>query len=355
LYEYGLFLAKAVTLLLAILVIIATLAGIGQRGRRLDRGHIEVRSLNETLEGLTHTLKQAVLNPSALKRDAKVRKKQRKVEEKAQKKQAKTDSSERKPRVFVIDFEGDLQASAVKHLRQEVTAILAIAEPKLDEVVVRLESLGGQVHGYGLAASQLSRIADKQVSLTVAVDKVAASGGYMMACIADRIIAAPFALLGSIGVVAQLPNFHRFLKTHDVDFEVLTAGEYKRTLTVFGENTEQGREKFLQELEDVHVLFKDFVHQNRPAVEVDKVATGEAWYGRRALEIELCDELKTSDEYLVERCDDCDVFQVRYVEDKNRVEQLVDRFAGIVNKFGRAGTLESGRPHPMQLESKGIS
>ena len=108
---------------------------------------------------------------------------------------------------------------------------------------------------YGLAASQMQRIRDKKLKLTVCVDKVAASGGYMMAVVADKIIAAPFAVLGSIGVLAQVPNFHRLLKKHDVDFEMLTAGKYKRTLTMFGENTDKGREKFQEDIEDTHVLF----------------------------------------------------------------------------------------------------
>ncbi|HJL62536.1 MAG TPA: protease SohB, partial [Pseudomonadales bacterium] len=192
-------------------------------------------------------------------------KKRHKEEAKVQKQEAKSGDGERKPRVYVVDFEGDVQASGVSQLREEVTAILSVAEDK-DEVIVRLESPGGIVHGYGLGASQLSRIVGKSISLTVAVDKVAASGGYMMACIANRLIAAPFAILGSIGVVAQIPNFHRLLKNKDIDVEVLTAGEYKRTLTIFGENTEKGREKFIEELEDVHLMFKDFVAENRPGI-----------------------------------------------------------------------------------------
>ena len=209
--------------------------------------------------------------------------------------------------------------------------------------MLRLESPGGQVHGYGLAASQLSRIVSRNIQLTVAVDKVAASGGYMMACIGTRIIAAPFALLGSIGVVAQLPNFHRFLDKQDVDFEVFTAGEYKRTVTIFGENTEKGREKFQEELEDVHRLFKDFVGENRPGLDVDAVSTGEAWYGKRALEHRLVDEIKTSDEYIVGKCADCDVYKVKYVEDKKRIDKLMDKFSSMFTRFRSSRDLAAPR------------
>jgi serine protease SohB len=213
----------------------------------------------------------------------------------------------------VLNFNGDIRASAVEMLRREITTVLTQADPAHDEVVLCLESPGGLVHGYGLAASQLARIRQQGVPLTICVDKVAASGGYMMACIGNRIIAAPFAVVGSIGVVAQLPNVHRLLKKHDIDVELMTAGEYKRTLTVFGPNSDAGRAKFQEELDDTHALFKEFVAGHRPQVEIDRVATGEHWYGQRALELKLVDELKTSDEYLVERAKAAELFAVRYV------------------------------------------
>ncbi|MGK3627588.1 protease SohB, partial [Acinetobacter sp. A11] len=147
-------------------------------------------------------------------------------------------------KIFVLDFKGDIQASAVENLREEITLILATAKAGRDRIVVRLESPGGMVHGYGLAAAQLVRLRDAGFHLTICVDKVAASGGYMMACIANEIIAAPFAIVGSIGVVAQVPNFNRLLKEHNVDFELYTAGQYKRTVTMFGENTPEGKAKF---------------------------------------------------------------------------------------------------------------
>jgi serine protease SohB len=335
--EYGLFLAKSVTILASILIIILVLVGLGHRNKPVDKGHIEVKSINDALDNITHSLKQMVLDPEFRKVEFKSEKKKHKKEQKTRKKEAKEGVKPRN-RVFVIEFEGDIQASAVTGLREEVTAILSIAGEQ-DEVVVRLESPGGMVHSYGLAASQLLRVVSRKIPLTVAVDKVAASGGYMMACIGTKLIAAPFALLGSIGVVAQIPNFHRLLKNRDVDVEVLTAGEYKRTLTMFGENTEKGREKFIDELEDVHTLFKDFVSENRPVVDAEKVGTGEAWYGRRALDLNLVDDLMTSDEYIVDKCADNDVFMVKYVEHQNRVEKIMDRFTHILNRISGADLL----------------
>ncbi|MCP9133944.1 protease SohB [Acinetobacter baumannii] len=213
-------------------------------------------------------------------------------------------------KIFVLDFKGDIQASAVENLREEITLILATAKAGRDRVVVRLESPGGMVHGYGLAAAQLVRLRDAGFHLTICVDKVAASGGYMMACIANEIISAPFAVVGSIGVVAQVPNFNRLLKEHNVDFELYTAGQYKRTVTMFGENTPEGKAKFEEELQQTHVLFKHFVEKYRPQLNVDKVATGEHWYGQDALDLNLVDKLQTSDEYLLALLPQHDVYVI---------------------------------------------
>lgn len=214
-------------------------------------------------------------------------------------------------KVYVIDFKGDMAASAVENLREEITLVLATAKAGRDRVIVRLESPGGMVHGYGLAAAQLVRLRDAGFHLTICVDKVAASGGYMMACIANEIVAAPFAVLGSIGVVAQVPNFNRLLKEHHVDFELYTAGQYKRTVTMFGENTEEGKAKFEEELQQTHQLFKHFVEKYRPQLNVEKVATGEHWYGKDAIELNLVDKLQTSDEYLLTLLTQHDLFLIQ--------------------------------------------
>ncbi len=275
LLEYGLFLAKVVTIVVAALFIIITIANVGDRRRHHDEdGDIEVMRLNERFEHFANTLRMTVLDRNALKAYFKTQKEK-------DKKAAKEPKEDNKKRIYVLNFNGDMRASATENLRQEITAILSIANKDIDEVVLNLESPGGMVHGYGLAASQLARIRQHNLPLTICVDKVAASGGYMMACLADTIIAAPFAIIGSIGVVAQLPNFHRLLDKWDIDYEVLTAGEYKRTMTVIGENTEAGRQKFVADLEDTHTLFKEFVKEYRPSIDIQKVATGEHWYGKR--------------------------------------------------------------------------
>ncbi|WP_173910173.1 protease SohB [Acinetobacter sp. Marseille-Q1618] len=214
-------------------------------------------------------------------------------------------------KIYVLDFKGDVQASAVENLREEITLILATAKAGRDRVVVRLESPGGMVHGYGLAAAQLVRLRDAGFHLTICVDKVAASGGYMMACIASEIISAPFAVVGSIGVVAQVPNFNRLLKEHNIDFELYTAGQYKRTVTMFGENTEEGKAKFEEELQQTHALFKHFVEKYRPQLNVEKVATGEHWYGEDALNLNLVDKLQTSDEYILGLLPQHDVYAIQ--------------------------------------------
>ena len=343
--EYGLFFAKIATVLVAMLVFFGFLFANAQRGRVQAEGQIEVKSLNDRLEDLSQGLAHSLLDPAAQKVALKVEKKRKKAEQKSAKKAAKQaakqatsnqedeDDSEVKKRTycFVLSFEGDLQASAVENLREEVTAILMVAKEG-DEVVVKLESPGGVVHGYGLAASQLRRIRDRGLKLTVAVDMVAASGGYMMACIADRIIAAPFALVGSVGVLAQIPNFSRLLKKNDIDVELHTAGEFKRTLTMFGENTDAGREKFRQELEEVHDLFKEFVGENRPNVDIERIATGEAWYGKRAIELQLVDDLITSDEYLMEASRDAKVFEVRYKRPEKPIDRWLNKAALLLSR-----------------------
>ena len=320
LLQYGLFLAKIVTVVIALLFIIITIANVGDRRRHHDEdGDIEVMRLNERFEHFANTLRMTVLDKNALKAYFKNEKEKAK---KSAKKDAKQIEDDVKKRVYVVNFNGDIRASATENLRQEITAILSIVNKEKDEVVVNLESPGGMVHGYGLASSQLARLREHQIPLTICVDKVAASGGYMMACLADTIIAAPFAIIGSIGVVAQIPNFHRLLEKWDIDFEVLTAGEYKRTMTVMGENTEAGRQKFVAELEDTHTLFKEFVKEYRPSIDIQKVATGEHWYGKRAVDLGLVDKLMTSDEYLLNASKTADIFAVRFIHKQNLMQKM---------------------------------
>jgi len=321
--EYGLFLAKLVTFVVAALIVVAVAVSASQRGRQQeDEGEIQVVRFNDRVRDTRETMEAGVRDEASRRRWLKDLKRRRKTGKKDGAKRSKGDDSERRQRLYVIDFQGDIKASQTGALRRCVSAILSVADARRDEVVVRLESAGGMVHSYGYAAAQLDRLRQHSVHLTACVDKVAASGGYMMACVANRIVASPFAILGSIGVVAQLPNFHRLLKRNEVDYEVLTAGEYKRTMTVFGENTDKGRKKFRDDLEETHKLFKQYVNEHRPIVDIDQVATGEIWFGRQALEVSLADELKTSDQLLMDACEDKDVFLVRYEKPRTLPEKL---------------------------------
>ncbi len=340
--EYGLFLAKTITFVAAIFVIISLVVTVGGRNKKADKGHVEVTKLNEKFEHLRDSLRDAMLDDDEYKEFEKAEKKRLKEDKVQKKKAAKemakskaenqdTQQPERK-RIFVLDFHGDIKASEVENLREEITTVLTLAKPT-DEIVVKVESGGGMVHSYGLASSQLARITHKNIPLTVCVDKVAASGGYMMACVANKIIAAPFAILGSIGVVAQLPNFHKLLKKNDIDYEMFTAGEYKRTVTMFGENTDKGRTKFVEELEDTHVLFKEFVSEHRPQVDIAQVATGEVWFGLRAKSVNLIDELQTSDEYLFSQVENADIYEVEFTFKKSLPEKLGLAAQGAVDRL----------------------
>ncbi|MGH0045449.1 protease SohB [Enterobacter cloacae] len=319
--QYGLFLAKIATVVIAIAVVAVLIVNLTQRKRQ--RGELRITRLSEQYKEMQEEMSLALLDSHQQKLWHKAQKKKHKQDAKAAKAKAKLNAPEETstPRVYVLDFKGSMDAHEVSSLREEVTAVLAVAKPQ-DQVVVRLESPGGVVHGYGLAASQLQRLREKQIPLTVAVDKVAASGGYMMACVADKIVAAPFSIIGSIGVVAQIPNFNRFLKSKEIDIELHTAGQYKRTLTLLGENTEEGRQKFREDLNETHHLFKDFVHRMRPALDIDQVATGEHWYGTQALEKGLVDEVGTSDDLLLNLMEGCELVGVRFTQRK----RLLDRF-----------------------------
>lgn len=314
LFDYGLFLAKAATVVVALLLVLAGLASVLRDARQQEAERLDIEPLNARLERLRDALEAELLPEAATKKLAKQRQKEKKAAR-------KNEDAAPRPRLFVLDFHGDLQASAVTALREEITALLQVLRPG-DEVLLRLESEGGLVHGYGLAASQLKRLRDRQFRLTVAVDKVAASGGYLMACVADRILAAPFAIVGSIGVVAQIPNIHRLLKKHEVDVELHTAGVHKRTLTMLGPNTDAAREKFREELQDTHDLFKQFVTEHRPQVDIDTAATGEHWFGTRALALKLVDGLQTSDDYMLAKAPATELFAVRYRKKKPLSERL---------------------------------
>ena len=320
LLEYGLFLAKLATVAIIFVIVLGFIFSMARRGDN-DNG-LSVENLNKRFDGLGDAIREVVHGKERIKKDSKERRK-------AEKDLAKKGSQ--RNRVFVLDFKGDIKASATSSLREEVSAVLAVATAD-DRILVRLENAGGAVHEHGLAASQLARIRQSGISLVVSVDKVAASGGYLMACVAEHIIAAPFAIIGSIGVIAQLPNFHRLLEQKGVDFEQVTAGRYKRTLTMFGKNTDEGREKIQEELEEVHLLFKDQIAEYRPQIDLDQVATGEHWYGVRAINLNLVDELRTSDDYLLEAAKEFDLFTVSYHRRRSLPERLLGGVESVLSQ-----------------------
>lgn len=355
-WDYLSFLLQTITIVVAIVVVIAVISSVAVR-RTADRGqegHLTVRHLNNFYDAMRATIEEAALSQDQLKKHRKAERKEKKQKDKNETQSTasrsgstkKSDTSvgievtapdttdelspqetdERPKSVFVLGFKGDLEASKVERLKHEISAVLTQASKK-DEVVVKVDSPGGVVHSYGYAASQLMRIRKAGIKLTVVVDEVAASGGYMIAVVADQILAAPFALVGSIGVAAEIPNVNRLLKKYDIDYEVITAGEFKRTLSVFGENTDAARKKFLEEIEDVHELFKEFVSLHRPQVDLSVVATGESWYGERAMARNLIDEIMTSDEYILQACDHAKVFELTWHPPKKQLSDLLTQTA----------------------------
>ena len=317
--EYGLFLLKIITVLISVIVLISFVAA--SKKSNTSEG-LEIENLNEKYKGLSDSLNKAVMEKDEWK---KKQKSEKAIAKKNKKKKT------RKPKAYILDFIGDIKASAVPSLREEVTAILDIAK-RNDQIVLRLDNHGGVVHEHGLAASQLARIRQKKIHLTVVVDKVAASGGYLMASVANKIYAAPFAILGSIGVIAQLPNFNRLLDNYGVDFEQITAGQYKRNVTMFGKNTDEDREKLKDQLEEIHELFKSSVNEYRPQLDLERVATGEHWYGSKALELGLIDEIKTSDELLIEMAKKYEIFSVKLKIKKPLKKRLLSNIDSLLEK-----------------------
>lgn len=321
LFEYGLFMAKIGSVILLLSIAISVIIFVIMNAK-VEKRNLIIKNLNDKYEFMSTTLNSQILNKKELKKYLKNKKQQNKEKP----------EQENKAKLFVLNFKGDIKASSVSSLREEITAILTIAEPR-DEVLIILESAGGTVHGYGLGASQLRRVRDRNIKLTVSVDKVAASGGYMMACVANKIIAAPFAIIGSIGVLAQIPNFHRLLKKMNIDFEQITAGEYKRTLTLFGKNTKEDRNKVKEDIENTHELFKSFVKENRTQVDIEAIATGEHWYGQRAIELKLVDELITSDDYLINSAKHSNVFEIKVENKKKLSEKLFSTATVFLDKL----------------------
>lgn len=321
--QYGLYLAQTVTWAIALIAILIVFFSLVQSSKQSDKERFRIINLNERYQKVRQKVERAILGKTELKSAMK-----------ADKKKQKDEKDNVKQRSFVIEFTGDIKASSVELLRHEVSAVLSVAK-STDEVIVILESPGGLVPHYGYAAAQLQRIREQRIPLTVCVDRVAASGGYLMACVANEILCAPFAYVGSIGVVAQLPNFNRFLKKHDVDYEMVTAGNYKRTLTVFGENTDADRKKFKQDLEMIHDLFKHHVNEYRPQCDMATVGTGEYWPGNKAIDLKLVDRLMTSDDYLMKQVQERAVYKVEYKAKATVMQKMSKAMHAMISLFNQ--------------------
>lgn len=316
--EFAIFSGKAFVIIIGIIAILITIAGLALKNKP-EKESLEIKNINKKFKRYALKLNEGILNKKELKKHLK----SLKSEDKKTSKEAPANNN-----VYVLEFIGDKKASAVDTFAQEISAVLCVAKPE-DEIMVKIESPGGFVHTYGLAAAQLERIKKQGCKLTVCVDKVAASGGYLMACTADQILAAPFAIVGSIGVIAQIPNFNKILKKNDVEFKEITAGEYKRSVSLFGELSEKGIKKFTEDIENTHSLFKNFVGKYRTKMDIAKVATGEIWYGIDAINNGLVDLVSTSDEYLFSKKDSSQIYTVKIVTKKS----FADKFSGSAAKI----------------------
>jgi serine protease SohB len=311
--------AKALLVFITFVLCALVAAALVRRGRRPPAG-IRVRAMNQSFRRTMDQVRRSVMTAKDFKRDRRQRAKA----------ERKRDVPEKN--LYVLDFKGDMVAGAVDSLREEITAVVSVARPG-DEVVLRLESAGGVMHAYGLAASHLTRLKARNVHLTVCIDRIAASGGYLMACVADEILAAPFAIVGSIGVAAPVPNLHRLLDRHGVDYEEMTAGEYKRTVSMLAEITEKGRAKLQEQIEDAHALFKEFVEEYRPGLDLEEVGTGEHWYGSRAEALGLVNRLVTSDDYLLSRLDEANLYAVTFERQRKVRERIAQTMSVAAEKL----------------------
>ena len=312
-YEISLFSLKALIIVIGLIAVILIPTIIIKKGESEDKKKkkFKLENLKDQYKRYIVHFKQKTLEKKEFKKYIKSLKKE------------KSENRQENGSGFVLSFKGDTMATQVEDLREEISLILEIASPK-DEVILLLESRGGSVAHYGLAASQLQRLRNHNIPLTVCVDKVAGSGGYLMACVGNQIISAPFAFIGSIGVLFGLPNIHDFLKKHDISYEEITAGEYKRTLTPLGKVTEEKRKKLKEQLDLIHNQFKNFVKQYRD-IDMDQIATGETWLAEEALKKGLVDKIQCSDDYIIDRSKTRNVYKVSLKTQKSFFEKLISK------------------------------
>lgn len=302
--SYAIFFLKIITIIILLLTtIIICLILITNK----DNNYIKIKNINKKYI----TLKKLFLS---------------KISKKIERKNLiKEENLTKTKNLFVLHFNGDINASDINNLK-DILSIIILNKTHVDEVLIKLTSNGGIVTNYGLAASQLKRLKNENINLTISIDTIAASGGYMMACVANKIIASHFSIIGSIGVLGIIPNINKILTKNNIEIEYHTSGKYKKTLSIIGENTEIGRKKFIESLENTHFLFKNFVKENRSQINIEEIATGEYWYGVDALKLNLIDKIQTSDEYIIENLNNANIYEIKLSEKiniKNKIKENI--------------------------------
>ncbi|CAL4042664.1 Probable protease SohB [Buchnera aphidicola (Phyllaphis fagi)] len=322
--EYGLFLFKIVTVFICFIIIFLFFSYCAQKKTKTE-GILKITNIIDHYNNMKHIIISSKNNKYQKKTWFKKKNTQ-------YLKHKNSNFESLKPTLYIIDFYGDIHASEVSSLREEISAIISVSKQH-DEVLLRLESAGGTIHEYGLAASQLQRLREKNIKLIISIDKIAASGGYMMACIGNHISASYFSIIGSIGVVSLIPNFYKLLKKHNIDIELHTAGDYKRTLTLFGKNTENDRQYFKNKLNNTHDLFKNFIYKMRPCLNLNEISNGDYWFGITALEKKLIDSISTSDDLILEKIKDFNIFHIQYIKPKKIFNRFLHYFVKKIKHY----------------------
>lgn len=162
--------------------------------------------------------------------------------------------------------------------------------PRVEAIVLRIDSPGGSVVGSDEIYQALLAI-DKP--LVVSMGEVAASGGYYIACAADRVLANPGTLTGSIGVISMVPNIEELMEKIGVEVLVIKSGALKDEGSVFREMTEEEREVWQRIIDEAYDQFVGIVADGRdlPPQAVRELADGRVYTGHQALELGLVDEL----------------------------------------------------------------
>lgn len=228
----------------------------------------------------------------------------------------------------LLSFNGDINATEVIEFGRAVSMIVQMKD-LVSEVYIIINSGGGVVNGYGLLASEIERLHYSEIETYALIDQVAASGGYMAACVANHVVAAPFAYIGSIGVVSEMPNFNQILSDNGINIEQHTAGKSKRTVTPLGKITDEDRNEFKKKLERIHRSFINHVSHYRNINDADEnknsiIFSGDYWIAEETVELELglVDEISTSQEFLLDKMKEYNIIEITFQENKTKKSKL---------------------------------